>query len=97
MSNPSNEAIGYACAYTPLALLYAAKYRPYRVLPLTESPDLAGLHLHDNLCPHVKRILDRAIEEAHTMSLSRRYLTLWELWAPPSSPWRGACSRAPQE
>ncbi|MGD0819830.1 MAG: 2-hydroxyacyl-CoA dehydratase family protein [Desulfomonilia bacterium] len=61
MSNQRNEAIGYACAYTPLVLLYAAKYRPYRVLPRTESQDQAGLHLHDNLCPHVKRILDRAM------------------------------------
>jgi benzoyl-CoA reductase/2-hydroxyglutaryl-CoA dehydratase subunit BcrC/BadD/HgdB len=61
MSNPKNETIGYACAYTPLALIYAAKYSPYRVLPVSECPDQAGLHLHDNLCPHVKRILDRAM------------------------------------
>ena len=61
MSSPKNEMVGYACAYTPLALLYAAGYHPYRVLPLTECQDQAGLHLHDNLCPHVKRILDRAM------------------------------------
>ena len=63
MSNQKNERIGYACAYTPLALLYAARYHPYRVLPLTESQDQAGLYLHDNLCPHVKRILDRAMSD----------------------------------
>jgi len=61
MSLQKNEMIGYACAYTPLAMLYAAKYHPYRVLPATECHDQAGLHLHDNLCPHVKRILDRAM------------------------------------
>jgi benzoyl-CoA reductase/2-hydroxyglutaryl-CoA dehydratase subunit BcrC/BadD/HgdB len=61
MSNHKNELIAYACAYTPLVLLMAAGYQPYRVLPLTESPEKAGLHLHDNLCPHVKRILDRAM------------------------------------
>ena len=53
--------IGYACAYTPLALIDAAGYTPYRILPMSECPDQAGQLLHDNLCPHVKRILDRAI------------------------------------
>ena len=56
-----NEKIAYACAYTPLALIHAAGYTPYRILPMSECPDQAGQLLHDNLCPHVKRILDRAI------------------------------------
>ena len=56
-----NEKIGYACAYAPLVLIDAAGYTPYRILPLSECPDQAGQLLHDNLCPHVKRILDRAI------------------------------------
>ncbi|MGD9180870.1 MAG: 2-hydroxyacyl-CoA dehydratase family protein [Desulfobacterales bacterium] len=56
-----NEKIGYACAYTPLVLIHAAGYTPYRILPMSECPDQAGQLLHDNLCPHVKRILDRAI------------------------------------
>ncbi len=61
MSRQINEFLGYACAYTPLVMLRAAGYNPYRVLPLTECDDQAGLHLHDNLCPHVKKILDRAM------------------------------------
>lgn len=55
------KRIGFACAYTPLPLIIAARFAPYRVLPMTEAPDLAGGLLHDNLCPHVKRILDRAL------------------------------------
>ena len=47
--------IGFACAYTPLPLIAAAGFTPYRVLPLTEAPDRAGRLLHDNICPHVKR------------------------------------------
>ncbi|RPJ15621.1 MAG: 2-hydroxyacyl-CoA dehydratase, partial [Desulfobacteraceae bacterium] len=53
--------IGFACAYTPLPLIYAAGYTPYRVLPMGDSPDQAGHILHDNLCPHIKKILDRAM------------------------------------
>lgn len=61
MSSPKNEMIGYARSHTPLSLLYAANYHPHRRRPLTECQDRAELHPHDNLCPHVKRILDRAM------------------------------------
>ena len=60
---PQNEFIGYACAYTPLVLIDAAAYTPYRILPMSTCPDQAGQLLHDNLCPHVKRILDRVISK----------------------------------
>lgn len=54
--------VGFTCAYTPPALIDAAGFVPYRVLPMGNSPDLAGQILHDNLCPHVKRVLDRALD-----------------------------------
>jgi benzoyl-CoA reductase/2-hydroxyglutaryl-CoA dehydratase subunit BcrC/BadD/HgdB len=53
--------IGFACAYTPVVLIDAAGFAPYRILPMTEAADQAGMVMHDNLCPHVKRILDRAM------------------------------------
>ena len=53
---------GFTCAYTPLPLLHAAGLVPYRILPVGDAPDQAGALLHDNLCPHVKRLLDRAME-----------------------------------
>jgi len=53
--------IGYTCAYTPLPLIHAAGFVPYRVFPVGDAPDRAGQLLHDNLCPHVKRVLDRAM------------------------------------
>jgi benzoyl-CoA reductase/2-hydroxyglutaryl-CoA dehydratase subunit BcrC/BadD/HgdB len=54
--------IGYTCAYTPLALIDAAGFTPYRIFPMGEWPDQAGRLLHDNLCPHIKRVLDRALD-----------------------------------
>jgi benzoyl-CoA reductase/2-hydroxyglutaryl-CoA dehydratase subunit BcrC/BadD/HgdB len=62
MNGTDQHRIGFACAYTPLPLIAAAGFAPYRVLPVTEAPDQAGRLLHDNLCPHVKRILDRALD-----------------------------------
>lgn len=63
MTPSATPRVGFACAYTPLPLLAAAGLTPYRVLPLGDAPDQAGQVLHDNLCPHVKRILDRALAD----------------------------------
>ncbi|MBF0101279.1 MAG: 2-hydroxyacyl-CoA dehydratase [Desulfobacterales bacterium] len=60
----NHRFIGYACAYTPIALIHAAGFTPYRILPNVDCPDHAGYMLHDNLCPHVKRILDRAMSNS---------------------------------
>jgi len=57
----NKRTIGFACAYTPVPLIHAAGFVPCRILPDSDSPDQAGRLLHDNLCPHVKRVLDRAM------------------------------------
>ncbi|MFH1114817.1 MAG: 2-hydroxyacyl-CoA dehydratase family protein [Pseudomonadota bacterium] len=62
MPNHNAEYIGFTCAYTPLALIHAAGYTPYRILPVGDSPERAGQVLNDNLCAHVKRTLDRAFD-----------------------------------
>jgi len=59
--NRKKDAIGFVCAYTPLPLIHAAGFAPYRILPNVDCPDQAGRLMHDNLCPHVKRVLDRAM------------------------------------
>ena len=55
------KRIGFTCAYTPQPMIHAAGFTPFRVLPVGDWQDQAGQILHDNLCPHVKRILDRAM------------------------------------
>lgn len=57
------RAVCFTCAYTPLPLIHAAGLTPYRLLPTAcdHVPDQAGAILHDNLCPHVKRVLDRGL------------------------------------
>ena len=53
--------VGFTCAYAPLPLIDAAGFSPFRILPGGDWPEAAGRILHDNLCPHVKRIIDRAL------------------------------------
>jgi len=55
------DMIGFTCAYTPLPMIDAAGFIPYRIFPVTESLDQAGSIMHDNMCWHVKRILDRGM------------------------------------
>ena len=55
MSSQEKGRIGYTCAYTPLPLIAAAGFTPYRILPMGDTPDQAGQYLHDNLCPHAIR------------------------------------------
>jgi benzoyl-CoA reductase/2-hydroxyglutaryl-CoA dehydratase subunit BcrC/BadD/HgdB len=61
MNGERQQRIGFSCSYTPLPLIDAAGFVPYRILPLGSAPDQAGSLLHDNMCPHVKRVLDRAL------------------------------------
>ncbi len=55
--------VGVTCTYSPLPLIDAAGFSPVRLLPMGSWPDQAGQLLHDNLCPHVKRILDSVMAE----------------------------------
>ncbi len=57
----AKKHVGFACAYTPLPLIHAAGLVPYRVLPIGDAPDEAGTLLPDNMCPHIKRVLDRGV------------------------------------
>lgn len=91
------ERVGFACAYTPIALVRAAGFQPFRVLPLGEAPDLAGSLLHDNLCPHVKRLLDRALSGdlppmagmvfMNSCDAMRRLADAWRLARPNDRVW----------
>jgi benzoyl-CoA reductase/2-hydroxyglutaryl-CoA dehydratase subunit BcrC/BadD/HgdB len=60
--NRNTDMIGFVCAYTPLPLIHAAGFAPYRILPNVDCPDQAGRLMHDNLCPHIKRVLSGAIK-----------------------------------
>lgn len=59
----TRKRIGIVCAYTPLPVIDAAGFTPYRILPTDRSPEQAGRLLNDTMCPHVKRVLDRAMDD----------------------------------
>jgi benzoyl-CoA reductase/2-hydroxyglutaryl-CoA dehydratase subunit BcrC/BadD/HgdB len=61
MNQNQPQYVAFFCAYAPIQLIHAAGFIPYRILPVGPAPDAAGAIIHDNMCPHVKRVLDRAL------------------------------------
>ncbi len=52
-------AVLYACSFAPLALFDAFGLTSRRLVPSAKDPAVAGGMLHDNLCGHVKGVLER--------------------------------------
>ncbi len=57
------KKIGFTCTYAPVPIIEAAGFTPFRIFPETDSPEQSGHMLHDNLCPHIKKVLDRALDD----------------------------------
>ena len=64
MNNESYEKpkIGYLCSYTPLELIYAAGFLPYRIIGHFNPVKNADSYIHPNYCQFVKSTIDVAIE-----------------------------------
>ncbi|MHA2290056.1 MAG: 2-hydroxyacyl-CoA dehydratase subunit D [Promethearchaeota archaeon] len=49
------------CSYTPLELIYAAGFLPYRIIGHSEPPQNADSYIHPNFCQFVKSTIDVAV------------------------------------
>ena len=67
MNNESYEKpkIGYLCSYTPLELIYAAGFLPYRIIGHFNPVKNADSYIHPNYCQFVKSTIDVAIERGY--------------------------------
>jgi len=52
--------MGWVCTYTPVEIIIAAGFHPYRILPTTD-PSLANSYLDSNFCPYVRSCLGEAL------------------------------------
>lgn len=52
--------MGWVCTYTPIEIIIAAGFHPYRILPTTD-PSLATSYLDSNFCPYVRSCLGEAL------------------------------------
>jgi bcr-type benzoyl-CoA reductase subunit C len=54
--------MGWVCTYTPLELIYAAGFLPYRIVGHSDPIENADSYIHPNYCQFVKSTIDVAIE-----------------------------------
>ncbi|MFX1418141.1 MAG: 2-hydroxyacyl-CoA dehydratase subunit D [Promethearchaeota archaeon] len=54
--------MGWVCSYTPLELIYAAGFLPYRIVGHSSPIENADSYIHPNYCQFVKSTIDVAIE-----------------------------------
>jgi benzoyl-CoA reductase/2-hydroxyglutaryl-CoA dehydratase subunit BcrC/BadD/HgdB len=61
LSRP-RPSIGWVCGYVPEELLLAAGCQPVRLSGTGQPVSEADAYLHQNLCPYVRSVLDKALE-----------------------------------
>jgi len=54
--------MGWVCTYTPIEIITAAGFHPYRILP-NADPSLATSYLDSNFCPYVRSCLGEALDK----------------------------------
>ena len=54
--------MGWVCTYTPIEIIIAAGFHPYRIIP-TADPSLANSYLDSNFCPYVRSCLGEALDK----------------------------------
>ncbi len=80
------------CSYTPLELIYAAGFLPYRIIGHSEPPQNADSYIHPNFCQFIKSTIDVAIEGGYdfldgvvfvnSCDAMRRLHDVWKRYVP---------------
>ncbi|HHY39148.1 MAG TPA: 2-hydroxyacyl-CoA dehydratase [Clostridia bacterium] len=55
-----SKLVGWFCTYTPLEVIVAAGFQPFRIFGSSERIAEAGVYLPPNLCPYVRACLGEA-------------------------------------
>ncbi|MFX0032142.1 MAG: 2-hydroxyacyl-CoA dehydratase subunit D [Candidatus Hodarchaeota archaeon] len=84
--------MGWVCSYTPLELIYAAGFLPYRIVGHSNSVVDADSYIHSNFCQFVRSTVDVAIEGGYkflegvvfvnSCDAMRRLHDLWKNYIP---------------
>jgi benzoyl-CoA reductase/2-hydroxyglutaryl-CoA dehydratase subunit BcrC/BadD/HgdB len=80
------------CSYTPLELIYAGGFLPYRIIGHSAPPQKADSYIHPNFCQFVKSTIDVAIDGGYNFldgvvfvnscDAMRRLHDVWKRYVP---------------
>jgi len=62
LASPKDNLFGWMCTYTPVELIYAAGFIPYRIYGIREFKNADG-YLPINFCPYLKSSLAQLLKE----------------------------------
>ncbi|MFW9972414.1 MAG: 2-hydroxyacyl-CoA dehydratase subunit D [Candidatus Odinarchaeota archaeon] len=84
--------MGWVCSYTPLELIYAAGFLPYRIVGHSNPIENADSYIHPNYCQFVKSSIDVAVEGGYdflegvifvnSCDAMRRLHDIWKRYIP---------------
>ncbi len=84
--------MGWLCSYTPIELIYAAGFLPYRIDGHSNPPKIADSYIHPNFCQVVKSTIDIAVEGGYdflegvifvnSCDAMRRLHDVWKRYVP---------------
>lgn len=84
--------MGWVCSYTPLELIYAAGFLPYRIDGHSDPVKNAHSYIHPNYCQFVKSVLDIAVDGGYdfldgvvfvnSCDAMRRLYDVWKRFVP---------------
>ncbi len=85
--------MGWLCSYTPLELIYASGFLPYRIVGHSYPVKNADSYIHPNYCQFVKSSIDIAVEGdydfleglvfVNSCDAMRRLYDVWKKFHPP--------------
>ncbi len=88
----TKKCIGWLCSYTPIELIYAADFLPYRIIGHSNPPQNADSYIHPNFCQFIKSTVDVAIEGGYdfldgvifvnSCDAMRRLHDVWKRYVP---------------
>lgn len=92
LSKNNFKSMGYFCTYTPVEIIYAAGFVPYRIKGADKPIQDADGYMHANICPYVRSCLDVALEEKvnhlegtvfiNSCDAMRRLYSVWQKYIP---------------
>ncbi len=91
---PKKPIMSWVCTYTPLEIIIAAGFYPYRLLPAHIDPSLANSYLDSNFCPYVRSCLGEGLTKksayldnliiGNSCDAMRRLYDAWRHYVPGS-------------
>jgi benzoyl-CoA reductase/2-hydroxyglutaryl-CoA dehydratase subunit BcrC/BadD/HgdB len=82
--------MGWLCSYTPVELIMAAGFTPYRITGHNEAPQAADAYMSPNMCHYVRSTIDTIVQGKHDGLAGVVFVTSCDAMRRLHDAWRAA-------